>query len=153
MKFYEQVLNLVWILLAVGICFHALWLKLWVSPRPGSGLLPFIAGLIIGVVGVVRVVSGMVKRSEQEGAEKFWETSACRNRVLMILIGFIAMAYFLEKLGFLFTSILITSSLLYVIKPQNMIRTIGIAALSCGLIYVLFVIILHVNLPKSILGF
>lgn len=153
MKFYEQALNLVWILLAVGICSHAVWLKLWVSPRPGSGLLPFIAGLIIGTVGVIRFVAGMVKRAGQEGAEEFWETPACRNRVLMVLTGFVAMAYFLEKLGFLITAILITSSLLYVIKPQNMIRAIGIAALSCGFVYVLFVIILHVNLPKGILGF
>ncbi len=153
MNTYEQVFNLVWILLGIGICLHSLGLKLWVSSNPGSGLIPFLAGFIMGMVGLVRLVWKWRERSPQHTGGKFFDSPACRNRIFYVLIGFVAMAIFLPKLGFLLTSVIVTYFLLYVIEPQKFIKGFGIAIIACLFVYFLFVILLQVNLPKGFLGF
>lgn len=152
MILYEQTLNLVWILLGAGICIQALRIKLWVSSAPGSGLIPFLAGIIIGGVGLLSFLAER-KAPQEEGKRKFWECSSYRNRVFFVLLGFFAMAYLLPRLGFLLAAILVTAFLLYVIEPQKIIKIIAIAVVSSFCIYVLFIVLLQVNLPRSFLGF
>jgi putative tricarboxylic transport membrane protein len=153
MNIYEQVLNLIWILMGFGICLYSIGLKLWMASKPGSGLIPFIAGFIIGIVGLVRFVGDWRKAAGKEKVKKFWENPAYRRRIFFVLVGFFAMAVLLPKLGFLFTSVIVTSFLLYVIEPQNIFKVIGIAIMSCLGVYVLFVTLLQVNLPRGFLGF
>lgn len=153
MNIYEQVLNLLWVLMGVGICLSSVGLKIWAASKPGSGLIPFLAGLIIGIVGLVRLVGEWRNPEGKKGITKFWETPTYRNRILFVLIGFFAMAFLMTELGFLLTSIVVTSFLLYVIEPHNIFKVVGIAVFSCLLIYLLFVILLQVNLPRGIWGF
>lgn len=153
MNIYEQFLNLMWILMGLGICLYSLWLKIWIASKPASGLIPFIAGFIIGIVGFARFVGDWRKAAGKEKVTKFWENPASRKRIFFVLVGFFAMAFLLPKLGFLPTSIIVTSFLLYVIKPQNIVKVIGIAVISCLGVYVLFVTLLQVNLPRGFLGF
>jgi len=152
MSFYEQALNLLWVVLGTGICIEALRLKLWVSSSPGSGLIPFLAGIIIGGVGLLRFLAGR-KAFRGEGERRFWGSSVHRNRVFCVLLGFFSMAFLLPKLGFLLAAILVTSFLLYVIEPQRSIKVFAIAMISSFCIYLLFVTLLQVNLPRSFLGF
>jgi hypothetical protein len=150
---YEQVLNLLWVLMGLGICIYSVGLKIMIASKTGSGLIPFLAGLILAIVGVVRLVEEWRKWDGKTVVTRFWETPTYRNRILFVLMGFFAMAFLLPKLGFLLASIVITSFLLYVIEPHNIFKVIGIALLTCFLVYLLFVIFLQVNLPKGFWGF
>jgi putative tricarboxylic transport membrane protein len=153
MNRYEQVLNLMWILMGLGICLYSVGLNIWIASKPGSGLIPFLAGFMLGIVGLVRFVGDWRKGAGKDKVVKFWENPAYRRRILFVLLGFFAMAFLLPKLGFLLTSIVVTSFLLYVIQPQNIIKVIGIAVISCMLVYLLFVTLLRVNLPRGFGGF
>jgi putative tricarboxylic transport membrane protein len=153
MNVYEQVLNLVWVLLGSAVCVYSVGLKIWATSKPGSGLVPFLAGAIIGVVGLVRFVEGWRADAGKARVMNFWETSAYRNRTLLVLVGFCAMAFLMPRTGFLLSAILVTSFLLYVIEPQNILKVAGIAGGTCLLIYFLFVTLLKVNLPRGFLGF
>jgi hypothetical protein len=148
-KSYEQIINLIWIFMGVGICLYSVWLKLWIVSKPGSGLIPFLAGSIICLFGIVRLVTNRNNKIINQNNSKFWENQESRNRVLLCIFGFVAMAFLLTGLGFLPAAIIVTTFLIYVIKPQKMIRVIAISLISCFLTYLLFVIILRVNLPKS----
>jgi hypothetical protein len=92
-------------------------------------------------------------RDGKNKVTSFWETPAYRNSTLLIVAGFFAMAFLMPILGFLLTSIVITSFLLYVISPRNIFKVVGIAVFTCLMVYILFVILLQVNLPKGFLGF
>jgi putative tricarboxylic transport membrane protein len=153
MNVYEQVLNLAWVLLGSAVCVYSSGLKIWAVSKPGSGLVPFLAGAIIGVVGLVRFVAGWRAGGGKARVLNFWETTAYRNRTLLVLVGFCAMAFLMPKLGFLLSAVLVTSFLLYVIEPQNILKVAGIAAGTCLLIYFLFVTLLKVNLPRGFSGF
>lgn len=152
MNVYEQVLNLAWVLLGAAVCTYSVGLKIWAASKPGSGLVPFLAGAIIGGVGLVRLASGW-RAGGKAGISNFWETTAYRNRTLLVLIGFCAMAFLMPKLGFLLSAVLVTSFLLYVIEPQNILKVAGIAAGTCLLVHFLFVTLLKVNLPRGFWGF
>jgi hypothetical protein len=62
------------------------------------------------------------------------------------------MALLMPILGFLLTSILITSFMLRVIEPQKWLAVIAISLASCFLVYWLFFSLLQVSLPKGLLG-
>ena len=62
MRSYEQVYHVVWILLAVGICRESLRLKIWdAASGPVAGFIPFLAGILIGLSGLLLLVSGRGK--------------------------------------------------------------------------------------------
>jgi putative tricarboxylic transport membrane protein len=153
MNRHEQALNLLWVLLGSASCAYSVGLGLWARSKPGSGLVPFLAGVIIGIVGLVRLVGGLIRNADGGRAAPFWTTAAIRNRTLLVLVGFMAMAFCMPKLGFLVAAVLVTSFLLYVIEPQHPIKILGTAGATCLLIYGLFVVLLRVNLPRGVLGF
>lgn len=153
MNVCEQFLNLVWVLLGLAVCVYSSGLKIWAVSKPGSGLVPFLAGVIIGVAGLVRFVAEWRADSGKTRVSSFWETTAYRNRTLLVLVGFCAMAFLMPKTGFLLSAIIVTSFLLYVIDPQNILKVAGIAGGTCLLVYFLFVTLLKVNLPRGFLGF
>lgn len=153
MSVYEQILNMAWILLGIGICIESTRMKLWVPAGPGSGLVPLLAGLIIGLVGLLQLVSEWSKRFEKEPERKFLESPLAGKRIVSLLIGFCAMAFLLPVLGFLVAAIFVTSFLLFVIEPQKIIKVIVIAVISCFAVYALFVTLLRVQLPRGFFGF
>ena len=154
MRSYEQVYNLFWIFLAVGIGVESLRLKIWDSSSgPIAGFIPFLAGVLIGISGLLMFLSGWSKKSEKDGRERFWPDRAGTRRIVSILAGLCAMAYLLPILGFLITSIIITAFMLRVIEPQKWVTVISTSLGCCVLVYWLFNYFLQVSLPKGLLGF
>ena len=153
MNRYEQVYNLSWILLSTAICVKAVWLKVWGPDGPGSGLIPLITGLVIGTCGIVLFLMEWSKGPRKGPGENFWEHPRAWKRIIGVLAGFFAMAFFMPSLGFLLTSIVIMTFLIRLIEPQNMIRVILTAVFSCVPIYLFFNYVFQINLPRGVLPF
>ena len=154
MRSYEQGYNLFWIFLAIGIGVESMRLKVWDSSSgPIAGFIPFLAGVLIGISGLLMFLFGWSKKSEKDGRERFWPDRAATRRIVSILVSLCAMAYLLPILGFLITSILITAFMLRVIEPQKWITVIPTSLGCCVLVYWLFNHFLQVSLPKGLLGF
>jgi putative tricarboxylic transport membrane protein len=154
MRSYEQVYNLFWIFLAVGIGAESMRLKVWDSSSgPIAGFIPLLAGALIGISGLLMFFLGGSKKSEKDGRERFWPDRAGTRRIVSILAGLCAMAYLLPILGFLITSIIVTAFLLRVIEPQKWVTVICTSLGCCVLVYWLFNHFLQVSLPKGFLGF
>jgi putative tricarboxylic transport membrane protein len=154
MKRYELAYDLSWVVLAFLICAKALSLSVWGPDGPGSGLVPFATGLIIGVCGLLLFLSEWLKGSRKKGAaESFWEHPEAWKRILGLLAGFFAMAFLMPLLGFLLSSILVMFFLIQVVERQKVIKVILIALISCIPIYLFFNLIFEIRLPKGILSF
>jgi putative tricarboxylic transport membrane protein len=152
-KVVEQVFNAFWILFGIGICIQSIRLQLWNPAGPGSGFIPFLAGLLIGIIGLLLFLSERSKGSEKEEAGKFWENSIARNRVFYLLASLCLMAILMQKLGFLLTSVFITVFMIRAIEPRRWITLIAVSVGSCLSIYFLFKSLMQINLPKGFLGF
>jgi putative tricarboxylic transport membrane protein len=154
MRSYDQVYNLFWMLLAIGICAQSTRLQVWDSASgPSAGFIPFLAGVLIGVAGLLMFLSGWSKKSAKEGRERFWPERTATKRIVYILVGLGAMAYLLPVLGFLIASIIITAFMLRVIEPQKWTAVILTSLGCCLFVYWLFNHFLQVSLPKGFLGF
>lgn len=153
MNRYEQAYALSWILLGVLVCAKAISLSLWVPDGPGSGLVPFLAGLTIGICGVLLFLFEGAKGPKEGLEESYWKHPHAWKRILLVLAGFFFMAFFMPILGFLPTSILVMFFLIQVVERQNMFKVFLITLLTCVPIYLLLNPIFHINLPKGILPF
>jgi hypothetical protein len=153
MNLYEQIYNVVWVLLGIGICTESFRLKLGdASSGPGSGFIPFLAGLFIGAIGFLLFLGEVRKGPGKKPREQFWQDPLATRRILYILIGLCAMALLIPILGFLLTSILITTFMLRVIEPQKWAAVILTSLASCLAVYFLFSYFLQVSLPRGFLG-
>jgi putative tricarboxylic transport membrane protein len=152
-KTIEQVFNIFWIFLGVGICIESVREKLWSASGPGSGFLPFLTGLVIGLIGCVMFVGKRSKDATGEDKEKFWGNPVTRNRVLFLLMALCAMAYLLPILGFLSTSILITVIMIRVLEKKKWTTTWAVSLASGLTIYFLFQFLMQIRLPRGFLGF
>ena len=152
-KIVDQILNTFWILLGVGICIESFRLRLWNPSGPGSGFIPFLAGLLIGIIGFLLFLSDRPKASEQEEKGRFWENPVARNRVFYLLASLCFMAVFMKRLGFLLTSVIVTIFMIRAIEPRKWWTLIVVSAGSCLAIFFLFKSLMQINLPKGFLGF
>ena len=153
MRSYEQVYNLFWVFLSIGICLLSIRLQIWDSALgPVAGFIPFLAGVLIGMAGLLMFISGWSGKARKDGRERFWPEGKATKRIVFVLAGLCAMAYFMPILGFLITSILMTAFMLRIIEPQKWIAVILTSLSCCLLVYWLFNHFLEVRLPRGFLG-
>jgi hypothetical protein len=143
--------NVFWIVLALGICAGALQLGLWGSAGPGSGFMPFLAGLLIGLVGLGRLVAAWSRETTR--AARFWEDPAAARRVIAVVLALCAMAAVMPVLGFLLTAMLVMAFLLRLTAETRLVTVIVLAIVSSLSVYWLFQSVLGVRLPKGLVGF
>jgi hypothetical protein len=152
MNLYEQTFNIIWIIAAIGICLQSFRLKLWDPSGPGSGFITFLAGFILGVVGLLLFISEGSKGSWKGKKDQFWQSRTAMKRIFSILAGLCALAFFMPILGFLLTSIFIMTLMLRVIEPTQWRVVIGFSLVLNVLAYFLFAHLLEIDLPKGFLG-
>jgi putative tricarboxylic transport membrane protein len=143
--------NVFWIVLALGICAGALQLGLWSPAGPGSGFMPFLAGLLIGLVGVGRLVAAWSRETTR--AARFWEDPAAARRVVAVVLALCTMAAVMPILGFLLTAMLVMAFLLRLTAETRLVTVIVLAIVSSLSVYWLFQSVLGVRLPKGLVGF
>ena len=151
----EQAYNLFWIAFGIGICIQSIRFQLWGPAGPGSGFIPFLAGLFSGIMGVVLFWGELSKsKGAERKKETYWENPAGRNRVFCLLGSLCIMAILMSRLGFLPTSIFISILMIRVIEPKRTwIAVVITSFVVCFSLYFLFRSLMQVNLPRGILGF
>lgn len=150
MKHYEQIYNLVWILLGICIGAESVRTGLWGESGPEGGFFPFIAGSGMGMAGLGMFLLQMFRRMEDKSG--FWEKPGSWNRILYVLLGFCVMAFLMPILGFLLTSILVTIFLFRLTASGGWVRVLAVGLSSCIFLYCFFNFLFWVNLPKGLLG-
>ncbi len=152
-RIVDRILNIFWILFGVGICVESVRLRLWNPSGPGSGFIPFLAGLLIGAIGLLLFLGDRSRAPEREEKEKFWENPVARNRVFYLLASLCFMAVFMKKMGFLLTSVIVTMFMIRTIEPRRWVTLFVVSVGSCLAIFFLFKSLMQINLPKGFLGF
>lgn len=153
MRAAELAANLIWVVLGFGICLLSVRLRLWDAAGPGSGFLPFIAGLFVGLTGLALLLQESARRRRARRAVAFWEDRTGRNRVGLVVIALCVMAYLMPILGFLVAATLVMTFLLGLTERTPVASALTLALVSSLSIYWLFASLLQVRLPKGLLGF
>jgi putative tricarboxylic transport membrane protein len=139
-----------WLLFSVFATVGSYRLGLGNLAKPGSGLLPFAASCVLGLLSLTLALQAL--RSKRAKGEALWPTRTGWLKVILVLVSILIYATALEKLGFPLSTFLLLLLLLKTIEPQPWLTSILFPLLVVAAAYVVFNLWLKVPLPSGLLG-
>jgi putative tricarboxylic transport membrane protein len=120
---------------------------------PGPGFLPFFSGLALIFVSLFVLIPALLQREAAENIEDFFPQRDSLRKILLVLVALIAFGIVMEYAGYLFTTFFFMFFVTWIMEPKRWL-TFGLLALFTAVMsYLLFVVLLEVELPKGLLGF
>lgn len=145
--------NFVWIGFAAIVCFGGLKLGFGSFHQPQAGFMPFLSGLVLGLLALVDFISGVINHWKEEKADKeIWANIHWGKLLLTLVILFIYTVFF-NTLGFIIATVLLLFFLYRVMEPRPWWVVVIASLITTGLFYVGFKIGLDSQLPGGFLGF
>lgn len=152
MRNRDMVSSLVFIGLAAIFLVGSLKYGFGSFSRPGPGLLPFFASMIvISLSGIIFSISLLKRKKSSEKEEKFLPSKGILIRLIVCVLSLIGYGFALEYLGFFFTTVLFMVVVLrFVGLLKNWKMILGTSLLTAIVCYLLFVTLMDSQLPKGI---
>ena len=138
-----------WIVVGILACYGATGLGLGSIAEPGAGFIFFWSGLILVILSFMVLVQSV--RSTEDTAQGTAEISW--SKIALVLLSLLLYGFFLERLGFVFSTFLLMSFLLGWIEDTNWSRSLAVASTAALASYGIFELWLKIRLPKGIFGF
>jgi len=150
MKRLDLIKGLVLFGFSLICCSQSIRLPLWIAKKPGPGLVPLVLGVALGVLSLLFVIAkGFKKKTE---AVPLWADQRNKKRILLTLAILLVYAIVLPYLGFLVSSFFLIFFLLALSYSQKRI-VLGMASVLISLaFYIIFQILLKIQLPHGVLG-
>lgn len=145
--------NLVWIGFAAIVCWGGLKLGFGSFHQPQAGFMPFLSGLVLGLLALVDLISGIINHWKGEKADKEIWADIHWGKLLLTLVMLFIYTVFFNTLGFIIATILLLFFLYRVMEPRPWWVVIIASFITTGLFYVGFKIGLDSQLPGGFLGF
>lgn len=145
--------DIVWVVFAFLVCLGGLKLGFGSFHQPHAGFMPFLAGLILGLLALIDMISGIVNQWKEEKEDKqIWANIHWRKLLLTLALLFIYTILF-NTLGFIIATILLLFFLYRVMEPRPLWIVLTASVVTTGLFYLGFKIGLDSQLPRGFLGF
>ncbi len=145
--------DLVWMTLALLVCIGGLKLGFGSFHEPQAGFMPFLAGLLLGVLAVADLASGLkarwpgAKEDKEIWAEIDWGK-------LALTMGLLFVYTFLSPIvGFVPGTFLLLLFLFRMMEPMPWWVILLASLATTGLFYLVFQVGLEGQLPRGSLGF
>jgi len=150
MRRMDLIKGITFLIFSLIVCYESIHLPLWSAKKPGPGLFPFFLGISLGFLSLVFIiVKGFRKNRE---AAFFWADRRNRKRILFAFGMLISYAIVLPFLGFLVSTFFLVFFLLGLSYPGKWIA-MGISSFLISIaFYIIFQILLKIQLPYGILG-
>jgi hypothetical protein len=151
----ERIGGVIWLILGIGVCIGSANMRMGDIHRPGPGFMPFLAGALLGLFGLILLLSTISKdggeerhiTNEKEGMGKNWKM------VLSCLLALFGYAFLLRPLGFYTTTGLFLFALFKMANPKKWGMPLISAGVTVVLSYLLFTVWLKTPFPGGITGF
>ena len=121
-----------------------------VATKPGPFFFPSVAAVLLGGLSLALLISGARQKGVGGGPGV---KKSMRNRVLWIIAWCAFYAVTIERLGYLFSTALVTFALLWYFNRRAWVFNLILAVATPVSIFILFDSLLKVSLPRGILGF
>ncbi len=140
-----------WMGLGIAVAVSSYRLRLGTLGSPGPGLMPFLLGIALLLCSLSIFVRSffVIIRNEKCSNESAWSGIQFK-KLIMVVASLLGYWMFLEKIGFVLTTFLVLLILFKTMDSQRW-RTVFFASiLTVTLIYIVFVIVLRVDLPSGV---
>jgi hypothetical protein len=148
----DQVSAAIWLALGTIICLAALGYDLGTLASPGTGFMPFLAGLAMVLFSAIGLGYGTLRRKQGTG----WKPTLRGlrwDKSLLVLTALFTYIFLLPPLGFSLCTALFIGFLLKAVKPQKWSVVVSGSILTALGAYGVFELWLKAQLPKGPWGF
>ena len=140
----------IWLSLAIFILYESTQLGLGTLRYPGPGLFLLLICIPLGILSAYLIWESLRNKERVEKNEVLaWDINW--YKILFTLLALFIYAIFLEKLGFLLSTLLLMFFLFKVAEQQRWAIPVFGAIFTVFLCYVVFGLWLQVQLPKGII--
>lgn len=150
----DRISSVFWLVFSLVVAIESYRLDLGTLHSPQAGFLPFVGGIALGTLSLILLISTL--RPKPKISEKGEDITFNRQtfpKVLYVAISLFVYGILLTPLGFVLDTIILIGILLIVVEPQKWYVVI-IGAISAPFIsYLIFDVLLKVQLPKGFLSF
>ena len=153
MKTTYMVNDIFWMIFASLVCLGGLKLGFGTFRQPHAGFIPFLSGVLLGLLALVDLVSGFVNKWRKEKADnEIWAAINWKKLILAVVVLFLYSAL-LTTFGFAIDTLLLLFFLFRLIEPKSLWTVIIASLVTTGLFHLVFKILLSIQLPEGFLGF
>lgn len=145
--------DIFWMALALCFCIGGFKLGFGSFKQPHAGFMPFLAGLIIGLLALVDLISGVFNQWKTEKEDKMIWAQVSWPKVILTLTVLFAYTVFFTTLGFFIGTFLLLFFLFQVMERKRWWRVSIASAATTILFYLVFKVGLESQLPRGFLGF
>jgi putative tricarboxylic transport membrane protein len=145
-KKYERITAIATSLGGLWVMYYG-WhtLKLGSIHVPDAGLLPFLCGVGLAILGIVWLLILQWAGPEKEGSmeKRLW------HRPLLSLILMVLYGWAMESIGYITSTLIFVIAWQKIIEREKWLKTMIIAVLGTVAMYALFVYLLKVPIPAE----
>ena len=150
MRRHDLISSTIWFCAGLFITLYAPQFDLGTASAPGTGFMPFLAGILMCIFSAVTFLQAYFNQDRK--SEKLWENIQFQ-KLIFVALGLFIYTFFLDLVGFLICTFLLILFLIRFVGSENWPKSIAGAILTSALCYLLFDKWLQANLPRGILGF
>jgi len=150
MRKHDLISSTVWFCTGLFITLYAPQFDLGTASAPGTGFMPFLAGMIMSVFSAATF--GQAYFNQNRKTEKIWD-GVQFLKLIFVALGLFIYTFFLDTVGFLICTFLLILFLIRFVGSEKWPKSIAGAILTSALCYLLFDKWLQANLPRGFLGF
>jgi putative tricarboxylic transport membrane protein len=119
---------------------------------PGVGFLPFWLGVIMAILSILLILNTL-RRPADSAKRRIFPARQAIIAISLVLTSLAAYILLLEVFGFLADTMFFAAFLLGIVEREKWKRTLLIALLTSAGLYIVFRLLLGVNLPVNRFGF
>jgi putative tricarboxylic transport membrane protein len=120
---------------------------------PAPGFLPLWAGIVLAALSMALIVGAALRSSPGEQKGAIFPVGPALVSVSLLAGSLAVYIALLEMLGYLFDTFLLNAFLLRVVMRGGWIMSVAVAVAASIALYVIFRLLLGIDLPQSPLGF
>jgi hypothetical protein len=149
----EVLIGLFWLLFGIYFAVESYEFGLGEWRKPGPGYFPFGAGVLFTILSVSVLVKALRKAPSGGGLESVPSERFQWQNIALIVIGMLAYALLLKRLGFTLCTLGLTFLFLRAIAGKGWVFSIITGLVVAVVFQVFFNMLLNAQIPNGILGF
>jgi len=141
--------------IALGTCvsFRAWKLGVGHGGEPGPGFLPFLSGVLLLGLSVCLLFGSIARGSGKNESLQFYQIGRKGRRIVMTISLLVLYLPLIYMLGFIISTTIFVLVTMWLIARERLSLSLVTAIIVSGVSYLLFRVLLEVDLPEGFLGF
>jgi len=151
MKKNDLIPAMIWVALGIAVAVGSYKLQLGTLRNPGPGLMPFLLGIILLLCSLPILVRSLmvIKIKAKQGDGGIW-SGVQFKRLILVLASLVGYGMIIEEVGFIVSTFFLLFVLFKIIGSRKWLFALITSVIVVLLSYLLFVVVLDIELPSGI---